>query len=69
MDFDDNSLAAFNQAVEIARHFGGTLILLHVVPLVLSLGEVPPPAGTVRRTGESRSSEVGRHRENRNVPG
>ena len=44
MDFDENSLAAFNQAVEIARHFGGTLILLHVGPLVLSPGEVPPPA-------------------------
>jgi len=44
VDFDENSLAAFDQAVEIARHFGGTLILLHVVPLVLSLGEVPPPA-------------------------
>jgi nucleotide-binding universal stress UspA family protein len=44
MDFDENSLAAFNEAVEIARHFSGTLILLHIVPLVLSLGEVPPPA-------------------------
>ena len=44
MDFDENSLAAFDQAVEIACHFEGTLILLHVVPLVLSLGEVPPPA-------------------------
>ena len=44
MDFDENSLTAFDQAVELARHFGGTLILLHVVPLVLSLGEVPPPA-------------------------
>lgn len=28
MDFDENSLAAFDQAVEIARHFEGTLILL-----------------------------------------
>jgi hypothetical protein len=25
MDFDENSLAAFDQAVEIARHFEGTL--------------------------------------------
>ncbi len=44
LDFDENSLAALDQAVEIARHFGSSLILLHVLPLVLSLGEVPPPA-------------------------
>lgn len=41
---DDNSLAALDKAVEIARHFGSTLILLHVLPLVLTSGEVPPPA-------------------------
>lgn len=44
IDFDDNSLVALDQAVEIARHFGSSLILLHVLPLVLAPGEVPPPA-------------------------
>jgi len=43
LDFDENSLAALDRAVEIARHFGSELILIHVLPLVLSLGEVPPP--------------------------
>ena len=44
VDFDENSLAALDQTVAIARHLGSNLILLHVVPLVLSAGEVPPLA-------------------------
>jgi nucleotide-binding universal stress UspA family protein len=43
-DFDENSEMALDKAVEIARHFGSSLILVHVLPLVLTLGEVPPPA-------------------------
>jgi nucleotide-binding universal stress UspA family protein len=42
LDFDENSLAALDQTVEIARYLGSNLILLHVVPLVLTAGEVPP---------------------------
>jgi nucleotide-binding universal stress UspA family protein len=44
LDFDENSLAALDGAVEIARHFGSNLILVHVLPLVLSAGEIPPLA-------------------------
>ena len=44
VDFDENSLAALDKAVEIARHFGSSVVLVHVLPLVLALGELPPPA-------------------------
>lgn len=44
IDFDENSEMALDKAVEIAHHFGSSLILVHVLPLVLTLGEVPPPA-------------------------
>jgi nucleotide-binding universal stress UspA family protein len=43
-DFDENSEMALDKAVEIARHFDSGLIVVHVLPLVLTLGEVPPPA-------------------------
>jgi len=42
-DFDENSLAALDKAVEIARHLGSSIILVHVLPLIVALGEVPPP--------------------------
>jgi len=45
LDFDENSLAAVDRAVELARNFDSRLILLHVLPLVISPGEVPPLAG------------------------
>ena len=45
LDFDENSLVALDRAVELARHFDSSLILLHVLPLVISLGEVAPLAG------------------------
>ncbi|HYL59118.1 MAG TPA: universal stress protein [Candidatus Acidoferrales bacterium] len=44
VDFDENSLAALDQAVAIARQLGASLILVHVLPMALALGEVPPPA-------------------------
>lgn len=44
VDFDENSQAALDEAVEIARHFGSSVVLVHVLPLVLTLGELPPPA-------------------------
>ena len=44
VDFDENSLAALDKAVEIARHLGSSIILLHVLPLIVAPGEVPPPA-------------------------
>src|SRR5271168_1821965 len=44
IDFDENSMIALDKAVELARQFGSGLVVLHVLPLVLSLGGVPPPA-------------------------
>ncbi|HUN57124.1 MAG TPA: universal stress protein [Candidatus Binataceae bacterium] len=43
IDFDDNSVAALDRAIELASHFKSTLILMHVLPLVVALGEIPPP--------------------------
>jgi nucleotide-binding universal stress UspA family protein len=44
VDFDENCLAALDQAVAIAKQLGASLILVHVLPMALALGEVPPPA-------------------------
>ena len=35
LDFDDNSIHALEKAVEIARHFGAEVFLVHVVPLIV----------------------------------
>jgi nucleotide-binding universal stress UspA family protein len=35
IDFDDNSIHALEKAVEIARHFGAAVFLVHVVPLIV----------------------------------
>ena len=43
IDFDENSLGALDKAIEIARHFGSKVILVHILPLVLAIGEIPPP--------------------------
>jgi universal stress protein A len=45
VDFDENSVVALDKAAEIARHFGSTIILVHVLELVLTSGEIyAPPA-------------------------
>ncbi len=43
VDFDDNSLAALDKAVELANHFKSAVLLLHVLPIVINIGEIPPP--------------------------
>jgi len=43
IDFDENSLRALDRAVEIARHFGAAVILVHAIPLVAQLGNFPMP--------------------------
>jgi universal stress protein A len=43
VDFDENSLGALDKAIEIAEHLGSKLILVHILPMILALGEVPPP--------------------------
>ncbi len=35
IDFDENSIHALEKAVEIARHFGAAIFLVHVVPLIV----------------------------------
>jgi len=47
IDFDENSLAALGSAAELASHFKSNLILVHVLPLVLVLGEIPPPEALI----------------------
>lgn len=44
VDFDENSPIALDKAAEIARHFGSTIILVHVLALVLTAGEIYAPA-------------------------
>jgi len=43
VDFDKNSLTALERAIELANHFKSSLTLVHVLPLVVALGEIPPP--------------------------
>jgi nucleotide-binding universal stress UspA family protein len=43
IDFDDNSMRALDSAIELARHFGATIFLVHVVPLLLQFSDVPIP--------------------------
>lgn len=41
VDFGENSLAALDVAANLARQAAGTVLVLHVVSLVMSPGEVP----------------------------
>jgi nucleotide-binding universal stress UspA family protein len=41
LDFDDNSLAALDVAVQIARDNDGTVLLLHVVPMIVPATGMP----------------------------
>lgn len=41
IDFDDNSLAALDIAAQIARDNGGTVLLLHVVPMIVPATGMP----------------------------
>ena len=43
IDFDENSINALERASEISRHFKASILLVHAVPLVAQLGEVPMP--------------------------
>jgi universal stress protein A len=41
IDFEDNSIAALNTAARMARDSGGTLEVLHVVPIMMQPGVMP----------------------------
>ena len=44
VDFDDNSLVALDKAIELASQFGSKILLVHALPIVITIGEIPPPA-------------------------
>jgi nucleotide-binding universal stress UspA family protein len=57
-DFDENSLAALDKAIEIAQHLGSGIVLMHVLPLVVLPGEVPPPAGLYQDQGKDAQARL-----------
>jgi nucleotide-binding universal stress UspA family protein len=59
VDFDENSLAALDRAVEIARHLGSSIILVHVLPLIVALGEVPPPVALYEDQEKDAQAKLG----------
>jgi nucleotide-binding universal stress UspA family protein len=54
IDFDENSIAALNKAVEIARHFGSTLKLIHVLSPEISLRQ--------EKDAQARLSEIAKQK-------
>jgi universal stress protein A len=40
IDFDENSLAALDEAIEVAHHFNAAIALVHVIPIIVQYGEV-----------------------------
>src|ERR1019366_1006465 len=59
IDFDENSVLALDKAAELARQFGSGLIVLHVLPLVLSFGGVPPPAAMFEDQEKAARAKLG----------
>jgi universal stress protein A len=65
VDFDDNSLRALDKAIEIARHFGAAVLLVHAVPLVVQFGEVPIPVDlyeSQEKAARTRLDEIARQK-------
>jgi universal stress protein A len=58
IDFSDNSLAALDLAVDLARQNAATLCLIHVVPAPPGSAQIPPAPSAPDRAAE----EVGRRR-------
>ena len=59
IDFDDNSLLALDNAIEIARHFGAAVSLVHVIPLVVQFGEVPIPVELYEEQEKAARAKLG----------
>lgn len=59
LDFTENSLRALDKAVEIARHFGAAMILVHAIPLVAQLGDFPMPADVYRAQEKAAGVKLG----------
>ena len=65
VDFDENSLGALDKAIEIARRLGSRIILIHILPLILALGEVPPPAALYedqRKDAEAKLADIAKQK-------
>ena len=61
VDFDENSLGALDKAIEIAQHLGSKIILVYILPLILALGEIPPPAALYedqKRDAEAKLTDI-----------
>ena len=41
VDFDDNSMEAFDTAANLARENNGTVFVLHVVPMIITATGMP----------------------------
>ena len=65
VDFDENSLGALDKAIEIAEHLGSKIILIYILPLILALGEVPPPLALYddqKRDAEAKLSDIAKQK-------
>jgi nucleotide-binding universal stress UspA family protein len=63
VDFDENSLNALERAAKFARSAKSKLILLHVLPIFIAPGEVPPPLALYedqRRSAEAKLTSIAR---------
>ena len=54
-----NSLLALDNAIEIARHFGAAVSLVHVIPLVVQFGEVPIPVELYEEQEKAARAKLG----------
>ena len=59
IDFDDNSMRALDKAIEIARHFGAAVLLVHALPLVVQFGEVPIPVELYEEREKAARTKLG----------
>src|SRR5215469_660116 len=53
IDFDENSVRTLESALQIARHFGAAMIVVHVVPTVVELPEAADIPGVSQRYEEA----------------
>ena len=44
IDFDENSFAALDNAIELAHHFNAAMAVVHVIPIIVQYGQgaIPP---------------------------
>ena len=55
----DNSLRTLDNAVEIARHFGAAVALVHAVPLMVQFGDVPIPIDLYEEQKKAAKAKLG----------